>query len=78
MKTQLALLSAFLTMALAIPACAHPGHEPTSQGYLAFWRGVSPKAGASFTISAASPDIWRTAFISKYRIIGAQLPTLVP
>ena len=77
MKTRIAVFSALCFLAFCVPVGAHPGHESTV-GYLAFWRGVVPKSGAAFTARAASPEFWRTAFVSKYRLVGEQLPALSP
>lgn len=76
MKTRIGIL-ATLCLAFSLPACAHPGHDSAS-GYLSFWRGVLLKSTASMGVSTASSDFWRTGFISKYRIIGAQVPNLLP
>ena len=78
MKTPYAVFSVFCLLAIAAPASAH--HEATGaeQGYLVFWKGVPPKLGPSLSAKASSPEIWRHAFVSKYRIWGASLPALQP
>lgn len=78
MKSFFAVLSAFGLLALAAPASAH--HEATGadQGYLVFWKGFPPKLGPSLSAKASSPEIWRHAFVSKYRILGGSLPALQP
>ena len=73
MKTSLALLSALCLLALAAPAQAH--HSAAEAGYLVFWKGVPPKSGIDLRATASS-GIWNMAFISKYRILGAQLPSM--
>ncbi|MDB5046955.1 MAG: hypothetical protein JWO30_26 [Fibrobacteres bacterium] len=78
MKTSLALLSILCPLALAAPAMAHPNHPSSTQGYLVFWNGIPPKSGTSLGAIAAAPGFWRMAFVSKYPILGAQLPTLLP
>jgi hypothetical protein len=78
MKTSLALLSSLCLLALAVPACAHPNHESPAQGYLVFWKGVQPKPGAFHGYGVSPSDFWRMAFVSKYRILGAQVPALLP
>ncbi|HKP98411.1 MAG TPA: hypothetical protein VJ385_21955 [Fibrobacteria bacterium] len=75
MKPFSALFSAFCLLAFASPTRAH--HE-TGSAYLVFWNGIVPKTGSGTGKTLASPGVWRMAFVSKYPILGAQVPALLP
>jgi hypothetical protein len=78
MKSIIAGFSAFCLLALAAPAIAHHESTGANQGYLVFWKGIPPKKGPALAAKAASPEIWRHAFVSKFPILGASLPALHP
>lgn len=78
MKSIIAAFSAFCLLTLAAPASAHHESAGADQGYLVFWKGIPPKKGSALAAKAASPEIWRNAFVSKYPILGASLPALNP
>lgn len=78
MKSLFAVFPVFCFLALAAPASAHHESTGADQGYLVFWKGIPPKKGSAIISKAATPEIWRYAFISKYRILGASLPVLHP
>jgi hypothetical protein len=50
---------------------AHPGHAGSDHAtlYGVSWMGVLPKSGASIG-PGSTPDFWKKAFVSKYRISG--------
>ena len=70
MKTTAALFALSL-LVLCGTVQAHPGHAGTdhSAPYGVSWMGVLPKSGASIG-SGSTPDFWKKAFVSKFRITG--------
>jgi hypothetical protein len=70
MKTATALFALSL-LVLCGAVQAHPGHDGSSHAtmYGVSWMGVLPKSGA-LTASGATPDFWKKAFVSKFRITG--------
>jgi hypothetical protein len=80
MKSLLASFSLLSLLAAATPVAAHPGHEHPAPAYLAFWMGVLPKSASvpAAQPNPASPAFWKQAFVSKFPILGSQLPPLQP
>lgn len=70
MKTTAALFALSLTI-LCGTVQAHPGHAESSHAtlYGVSWMGVLPKSGAPIG-PASTPDFWKKAFVSKFRITG--------
>jgi hypothetical protein len=76
MKSTLALLSALCLAVLARPASAHHLRSGMDPAYLVFWSGVAPKSASGIMSVTAARDFWSKAFVSKYRIVGASVPSL--
>ncbi len=70
MKTTAALFALSL-MILCGTVQAHPGHAGSHDVpvYGVSWMGVLPKSGVPMN-PVSTPDFWKKAFVSKYRISG--------
>jgi hypothetical protein len=75
MKKASVLFAGLCLLASAVPALAH--HE-SADAYLVFWKGIPPKTVAGPGAAASNADFWSRAFVSKYRILGAQVPQMRP
>jgi len=73
MKMRLGLSAALLIAAACAPVGAHHQSSPNDAGYVAFWKGVLPVTGAAAL--SDSPDFWKKAFVSKYSLVGFNLPS---
>lgn len=71
MKTTAALFALSLLF-LSGTVQAHPGHAGSHEAprYGVSWMGVLPKSGASIG-PGSTPDFWKKAFVSKFRITGS-------
>lgn len=71
MKTTAAIFALSL-LVLCGTVQAHPGHAGSHEVpvYGVSWMGVLPKSEASIG-PASSPDFWKKAFVSKFRITGS-------
>ena len=70
MKTTAALFALSL-LVLCGTVQAHPGHAGSHEVpvYGVSWMGVLPKSGAPIG-PGFTPDFWKKAFVSKFRITG--------
>jgi hypothetical protein len=69
MKTTAAFFALSLLL-LCGAVQAHPGHAGHDVPvYGVSWMGVLPKSGAPIG-PGSTPDFWKKAFVSKFRIIG--------
>jgi hypothetical protein len=70
MKTTTALFALSL-LVLSGTAQAHPGHAGSHEVpvYGVSWMGIAPKSGTPIA-PGSTPDFWKKAFVSKFRISG--------